>query len=207
MRANLIVGLTPTLHEPLHLPECINQLPIKQLIASRPVETLASPVLPRTPGRDKQCLNTHSLQPVAYSFRRNLWPVIRPNVRGDSPLHKEFRQAIAHIIGAQPSLDIAGPTFPRVFIDTREQLHRSPILGACRHTIRGPDRIGILGPEPDARPIGQPEPPPRRLFLWHLQAFASPDPFHPLVIDPPTRISEETRHLPLSIARPYWLAS
>jgi len=67
--------------------------------------------------------------------------------------------------------------------------------------------IGMLRPEPDTGASGEPEPPTRRLFLGHLQAFASPDPFDPFVIDPPALIPQQTGDLTIPPYRPYWLAS
>src|SRR5262245_38736876 len=49
-------------------------------------------------------------------------------------------------------------------------------------------------------PISRPQPPTRRLFLRDLQAFASPYPFHPLVIDLPALIPQQPSDLTISIS-------
>ncbi len=41
------------------------------------------------------------------------------------------------------------------------------------------------GPEPDARPIGEPKPPTLRLFLRNFQPLLAPDTFDPLMVDLP----------------------
>ena len=40
--------------------------------------------------------------------------------------------------------------------------------------------VGIVSSPSDPGAIGEPESGPLRLFLWHRQAFVSPDPFYPL---------------------------
>ena len=48
--------------------------------------------------------------------------------------------------------------------------------------------------------IGEAESPTRRLFPEHLQAFAPPNRFHPLVIDPPALIPQQTSDPALPVA-------
>jgi hypothetical protein len=106
----------------------------------------------------------------------------------DPSVHKEFREAVEHVIGSHPSFDINGQTFPRVFVHNGKELDRSPIFGPGRHEVVRPYMIRMLRSQSDTGAISEPEPPTRRLFLWDLQAFAPPNPFHPFVIDPPARI-------------------
>jgi hypothetical protein len=120
-------------------------------------------------------------------------------LRGPS-VHKEFREAVAHVIGSQPSFDIDGHTFPRVFVHHGEALYRSPIFGPCRHVVVGPHMIRMLRSPSNTGAIGEPASPTRRLFLGHRQAFAPPNPFHPLVTDPPARIPQQTGDLAIPLA-------
>ena len=55
----------------------------------------------------------------------------------DPALHKEVREALEHVIGAQPSFDIDGQTLSRVFVHNGEELHRSPLFGPGRHEVVG----------------------------------------------------------------------
>lgn len=57
------------------------------------------------------------------------------------------------------------------------------IMGAILDEVVRPDVIGILGPQPDTRPVRQPEPPALWLFGRPFQFFAPPDPFHPPIAD------------------------
>ena len=123
----------------------------------------------------------------------------RPNMLWHSPLDKELCQPIEHVIGSQPSFDIDGQTFPRVCVHNGEKFDRSPIFGPGRHEVVRPHMIRMLRSQPDTGAIGRPEPPTRRLFLRDLQAFAPPDPFHPLVTDPPTVSPEQACDLTIPI--------
>lgn len=60
--------------------------------------------------------------------------------------------------------------------------------------------LGMFRPEPDTGAIREPQSPARRLFRWDFQAFASPDPFHPFVIDAPAIIPQQAGHLAIPIA-------
>lgn len=80
----------------------------------------------------------------------------------DPSVHKEVREAVEHVIGSQPSFDIDGQTFPRVFVHNGEEFHRSPILGPCRHEVVGPHMIRMRRAQSDTGTIGEPESPTRR---------------------------------------------
>jgi hypothetical protein len=60
-------------------------------------------------------------------------------------------------------------------------------MGAILDEVVGPDMVGALGPQPDARSVRQPEPAALGLLLGDLQPLAAPDPLHPLVVDHPAR--------------------
>ena len=47
--------------------------------------------------------------------------------------------------------------------------------------------VRVLGPQPEAGAVRQPEPAPLGLLLRDLEPLAPPDPLHPLVVDHPAR--------------------
>jgi hypothetical protein len=47
--------------------------------------------------------------------------------------------------------------------------------------------VRVFGPQPEARPVRQPEPVTLGLLGRDLQPLAAPDPLHPLVVDHPAR--------------------
>jgi hypothetical protein len=60
--------------------------------------------------------------------------------------------------------------------------------------------IAVLGPQPDARSVGQPEPASFGLFIGDLQPLASPDALDPLVVDYPARLAQQFGDLAISVA-------
>ena len=86
----------------------------------------------------------------------------------------------------EPAADPDGQALPGVFVDHIEHAELSAIVGSALDEVVGPDMVGVLGPQPDAGSIIEPEPPAFGLLLWNLEPLSSPDPFHPLVVHHPT---------------------
>lgn len=118
---------------------------------------------------------------------------------GHPALHKQLREPEHHIIRPKPSCHINGHALTGIFIHNRQQLHRTPIFGADGHEIVRPHMVRMLRPEPDTGAIRQPEPSAGRVLLRDLQPFTPPNPLDPLVIDPPSVVSQEPRHLSIAI--------
>jgi hypothetical protein len=74
------------------------------------------------------------------------------------------------------------------------------IVGAVLDEVVGPDVIAVLGPQPDARSVCQPEPAAFGLFMGDLQPLASPDPLDPLVVDDPARLLQQPGDLAIAVA-------
>src|SRR5262249_20996405 len=66
--------------------------------------------------------------------------------------------------------------------------------------VVGPDMIAVLRAQPNARSIGQPEPTALGLLRWDLEPLASPDALDPLVVDYPTRLTQELGYLAIAVA-------
>ena len=60
--------------------------------------------------------------------------------------------------------------------------------------------VGSLWPEADAGAVVQPKPSLFLLLLRDFQPFASPNPFHTLVVNMPARVVEQTGHHPITVA-------
>ena len=60
--------------------------------------------------------------------------------------------------------------------------------------------VRTLRSEPDTGSIIEPEPAFLRLLVRNFEPFAPPDPFHPLVIDMPARVVEQSRDHAISVA-------
>src|SRR5918994_2181709 len=66
--------------------------------------------------------------------------------------------------------------------------HAEPpsIVRPVLYEVVGPNVITMLGPQPNARSVRQPEPSSFGLLPGHLQPLASPNPLDPIVIDETT---------------------
>src|SRR5437868_5309884 len=67
-------------------------------------------------------------------------------------------------------------------------------------TKSGPDMIAVLGSEPEAGAVSQPETTTLRLPGGNFRPLASPDPLHPLVIDEPAGPAQQLGNLAIAIA-------
>jgi hypothetical protein len=74
------------------------------------------------------------------------------------------------------------------------------IVGAVLDKVVGPDMIALLRAQPNARSIGQPEPTALGLLRRDLQPLASPDTLDPLVVNYPTRLTQELGDLAIAVA-------
>ena len=70
----------------------------------------------------------------------------------------------------------------RELVDDGEHPVFPSIMGAGLDNVAGPDLVGRLGAQADARSISKPEAALLRLPGGNLQHFASPDPLDPLVV-------------------------
>jgi hypothetical protein len=60
--------------------------------------------------------------------------------------------------------------------------------------------IAVFRPQPNARPIIEPEPPLLWLFHWYFQPLSPPQPLHALVIHMPACISQQRRDPTVAIS-------
>ena len=67
---------------------------------------------------------------------------------------------------------------------------------------RTPHVIPVLGTEPDARPIVEPQTAPFGLLLRHLKVFPLPDPLHTLVVHMPPHCQVVECNMPSSDEQP-----
>ena len=85
-------------------------------------------------------------------------------------------------------------------VDDVEHADLAAIVDAVLNQVIGPDVIAVLGPEPEAGAVVQPEPATLRLPGRHLQPLASPDPLHPLVIHEPAGPAQQLGDLAIAVA-------
>jgi hypothetical protein len=85
-------------------------------------------------------------------------------------------------------------------VDDVEHADPAAIVGAVLDEVVGPDVIAVLGPEPDAGAVVQPQSAPLRLPCGNLQPLAPPDPLDPLVVDVPSGPAQQLSDLAIAIA-------
>jgi hypothetical protein len=73
-------------------------------------------------------------------------------------------------------------------------------MGPVLDEVVGPDVIAVLGPEPDAGAVVEPEASTLRLPGRNLQPLASPDPLDPLVVDQPAGPAQQLGDLAIAVA-------
>jgi len=68
------------------------------------------------------------------------------------------------------------------------------------HEVVAPHVVHVFCSQPDARPIIEPQTAFPGLFLRNLQPFTMPQAFNPLVIDMPTRITQQRCNTAVAIS-------
>ena len=72
-------------------------------------------------------------------------------------------------------------------------------MGSILDEVVGPDVVLVLWPQAEARTIRQAQTAAFGLLLGDLQRLTPPEPLHPLVVDPPARIPQQSRNLAVAI--------
>jgi hypothetical protein len=85
-------------------------------------------------------------------------------------------------------------------VDDVEQAEFASLMGALLEEVVGPDMVGVLGPQPNARSVIQPQACALGLPDGDLQPLASPDPFDPLVVDQPAGPAQQLGNLAIAVA-------
>jgi len=106
---------------------------------------------------------------------------------------EQVRQHVDDVVSLQSSVDPDRDAFARELVDDVQHPIFPAIMGAILDEVVGPDMVGMLRPQPHARAVVQPEPPPFGLFGRDLQPLASPDPRHPFGVHPPAPVPQHRR--------------
>ena len=93
--------------------------------------------------------------------------------------HEQLRQALEDIVRPKVSACSYGQTLPGVLIDHCKHSHSLPVMCPGQYEVIGPDMVAVSRPQPEARPIIEPQPSPLGLLLRYFQPFPSPDPLPP----------------------------
>ena len=113
---------------------------------------------------------------------------------------EQIRQHIDHIDGLELSGDPDCQAFMAELVDHVEHSIFPSFVGAVLDKVVGPDVIAVLGTQPDAGSVRQPQPAALGLFVGDLQPLPSPDPLDPLVVDDPARLLQQPGNLAIAVA-------
>jgi len=98
---------------------------------------------------------------------------------------EQIGQDINHVHGLEPARYPARQALVRELVEDVEHPVLPSIMGAILDKVVGPDVVGVLGPQPQAGAVRQPEPATLGLLFGDLEPLSAPDPLHPLVVDHP----------------------
>ena len=116
------------------------------------------------------------------------------------PQDEHVRQHVDDIDRFEPARNPDGQALVGELVDDVEQANFAPVMGALLEKVVGPDVVGALGPQPDARSVGQPQPAALGLPGGDLQPLASPDPLDPFVVDQPAGSAQQFGDLAIAVA-------
>jgi len=104
---------------------------------------------------------------------------------GDATENEQVREHVDDIGRVQPPADPDRKTLSRELINDIQHADFPSIVSAVLDEVVGPDMVGMLRTEPEARSFVEPEPAPLRLLLWNLEPLLPPDPCDPLAVHDP----------------------
>src|SRR5258706_3552627 len=158
----------------LGLAQSVENLAVEQLIAKAGVEALDVAVLPRAAPLDVGSLGTDNRDPFLHGLGDELRSVVRADVSGNAPQDEEVGQNVDHI----DRLELAGDTDRQAFMGELVEQVEHPVLaslvGAVLNKVVGPDMITLLRRQPNARSVGQPQPPALGLLIGKPQPLTLP---------------------------------
>ncbi len=114
--------------------------------------------------------------------------------------HHHVGQRFDHLGRAPSTLRSDHQALPAVLIDKIQHPHRPSVVGLGAYEVVAPYMVGMLGTQPHAGPVVEPQPPSRLLFLWNLQPFATPDPLYPIFANLPSIALQQRRNPTVAVA-------
>ena len=85
-------------------------------------------------------------------------------------------------------------------VDDAQHPERLSIVGAVGDEVIGPDMVGALRAQTDARTVIEPETATFRLFGWDFQPLTSPDPLDTLLVHRPAGSAKQRRDPAIPVA-------
>lgn len=105
--------------------------------------------------------------------------------------NEEIGQDVDDVGGVELAIDADRQRLMRELVDHVEHAILPSLMGSVLDEVVGPDMVGPLGAQPDARSVIEPKPASPGLFGWNLQPLLPPDALDPLVVDHPARLAAQ----------------
>jgi len=185
VRPRRVVVVPPPLDQHPRLQQRREDLSFEQLVTQLPVEALDVPVLPGRARLDVQRLYADLPEPSTHRLGRKLRTIVRSDMSGHAPGRHQPCQPFQDVIAPELSADIDRQALACVLIDHGEHPKGTPFTRPSLHEVVAPHVVTMLGPQPYAAPVVEPQTPAFGLLRRHFQPLPPPDPLDPLVIDMP----------------------
>jgi hypothetical protein len=200
MGPNGVVVLAPALDDDLGFSQRVEDLAIEQFVAQASIEALDIAVFPEAARLDIGRLGPDGGDPFLHRLGDKLRPVIGPDVARHPAKDEEVGQDIDHVDRLELTLYPDRQTFVGELVDHVEHAVFAAIVGAVLDEVIGPDVVGMLGPQTNARAVREPKTAAFGLLSGHLQSLTPPDPFYPAVADRPAGLAQQGGNLAIAIA-------
>ena len=105
-----------------------------------------------------------------------------------------------HVGGFELPCHTDGQAFTGELVDDAQHPERLSVVGAISNEVVGPDMVGPLRAQTNARSIIEPQTPAFGLFCRDFQPLTSPDPLDTLLVHRPSGSAKQRRDPAISVA-------
>ena len=156
MRPHSIVMAPPALDDDLGFAKRVEDFAVEKLVAQASIEALDVAILPWTAPLDVSGLGADRSDPVLHCLGDELGTIVRPDMARDASHNEEIGQGVDHVDRLELAVDSNCQALVTELVDDREHAQSTAIMGAVLDEVIGPDVIGPLWPQADARSIREP---------------------------------------------------
>src|SRR3954467_2097492 len=184
----------------LRLAQGVEDLAIEQFVPEPGIEALDVAVLPRASRSDVGGLASDRRDPLLDGLGDELRAVVGADVARHAAQDGQVGEHVDDVDGLELASDADRQALVRELVDAVEHPEPPSVVRPVLDEVVGPDVVAMLGPQPDARSVRQPEPSAFGLLPGDLQPLASPNPLDPLVVDEPACSAQQLGDLAVAVA-------